>query len=259
MKKLFAVFALIIPALVLGATTWTTDTTIPGNVVRSSKASHTTGTEGAPPNPAKAAETITLLNVAAGNTLVITGAGPGYAATDSITFHAHATYNTGAYFAVAGNDAADATNLVAAINRSKLKVTASAVGAAVTITALEYGAAYNGVALGYTGLAGVWTCSGACALAGGVSFSGLNLTGVEGFVVHMQTSGAAMTAGGKAKAYLYNPHLARYAPAPSLDLTVAAEVYQSFTGPAVAPHGWIAYVPVGTGQPGDLFIDGKLR
>jgi hypothetical protein len=252
MKKFFAALALI-PSLALAASTWTIDTSLGDARVYISKVVTTTGSESAPPNPAKAGEGVTLANVADGNTFVVTGAGK------TTTLTASSAFNTDVYFDISGNDDADATNLAAAINRAGLAVSAAAVAAKVTVTARDFGAESNAIALNYTGLGGVWTCDNACLLVGGVGYSGLDLFGLKGFAIHAQTAGgAAMTAGGKLKAYIYNPFLGRYAETPDLDLTVAALPYQGFTGFTVpADWGYIAYVPSGTGQAGSIFLVGR--
>lgn len=253
MKTLTAALVLLLAAPTIADSTWTVDTSLGSDLVRVSKLVTTTGTEAAPPNPAKAAEGITLASVAAGDTLVITGAGA------QTTFTASATENADYFFDVSGNDDADATNLAAAINRAGLSVSAAAVAATVTVTARDVGASANGIALNYTGVAGVWTCVNACVTIGGVGFSGLDLYGLKGFAVHAQTTGgAAMTAGGKLLAYIFNPFLGRYAPAPDLDITVGANAYQAFSGfEVVADWSYIAYVPSGTGQASSIFIVGR--
>lgn len=76
---------------------------------------------------------------------------------------------------------------------------------------------------------------------------GLDLQGVKGYAVFVEGS-AAMTAGGKLLAHLYNPITSRWTPAPDLDITVAAVQYQGFAGFAVtSDFSRVAYVPSGVG------------
>lgn len=88
---------------------------------------------------------------------------------------------------------------------------------------------------------------------------GLSLLGLQGFSIHAEAA-AAMTAGGKLLAYVYNPVTGRWNPAPEMDLVVANLQYQFFTGWSVAADvGRIAYVPSGVGQAVTVYIVGSPR
>lgn len=101
---------------------------------------------------------------------------------------------------------------------------------------------------------GVATCTTGTEAAPTGTTAGIDLTGSKGFVVYAEAA-AAMTAGGKLVAYLYNPVTARWTPAPDLDLTVAAIQYQAFAGfTTTSDFARIAYVPSGVGQAVTVYI-----
>lgn len=90
--------------------------------------------------------------------------------------------------------------------------------------------------------------------------SGLDMSGIQGFTVHVKTSGSNMTAGGVLQAYLLNPidgTWNRVADG-SMDLTVSAAASQAFAGFRVQPstHGRIAYLPSGVGLAVTIDING---
>lgn len=240
-----AALALALALPVSAATTWSIDTSQPGDLIRVSKVLETTGTGDAPANPAKATGTFTLNTCVAGETAIV----------GTQVFTAHATRNDAAYFKVGANDDATAANLAAAILRYSrtLGVSASAALTVVTVTRLEYGA--SSLALTETG-DGI-TAAG---LSGGVDVVGLNLVGLKGYVVQIEASGGNMTAGGKLLAYVLNPVTMKWARAPGLDETVsalAAEVYRGWT--VVADWSHVAYVPSGIGRSSTTYLVGRKK
>lgn len=247
MTKLFAALALalVLPLSTFAASTWTTDTSQDTSKVRVVKVACTTGSESAPANPVKASQTITLATTVAGNTVTI----------DGYTFTAHATQNGGRFFQVLGTDALTAPNLVDAINRvTGMRVVATNVGAIVTVTARDYGTAYNSIAL--TKVGGITL--GAATLASGTEAVGLALLDLKAVSITAEAA-AAMTAGGLLKVYLLNPITSRWASAPGLDIAVSALQYESYPGFEV-PGDWsrIALVPSGVGQAVDIYLTGRL-
>lgn len=240
-----AALALALALPVSAATTWSIDTSQPGDLVRVSKVLETTGTGDAPANPAKATGTFTLNTCVAGDTAIV----------GTQVFTAHAARNDAAYFQVGANDDATAANLAAAILRYSrtLGVSASAALTVVTVTRLEYGA--SSLALTETG-DGI-TAAG---LSGGVDVAGLNLHGLKGFDVFIEASGGAMTAGGKLLAYALNPVTMKWARLPAQDITVSALTAESYDAFAV-PVDWnyVAFVPSGIGRSSTTYLIGRKK
>jgi hypothetical protein len=244
-----AIAALFLPVASSATTTWSIDTSQPGDLVRVAKVVEDTGTGSAPADPVKASGTFTLNTCVAGNTASVAG----------VAFTAHASLDTGKYFKVGANDAATATNLAAAISRywKDLRVTAAAADVVVTVTAMDYGTAGNAITLAETG-DGI-TKSGNT-LANGVNLVGLDLYGLKGFGVTVEATGGAMTAGGKLLAYLLNPVSGKWSRAPGLDIVVTAltaESYQGFN--VLSDWSRIAFVPSGIGRASSTYLVGRTK
>lgn len=92
---------------------------------------------------------------------------------------------------------------------------------------------------------------------------GLDLSGIgskNGFTVVYESTGSVFTSGAL-QAYLYCANAASgsglWARAPGMDLTVQALSSQAFVGTSIiVPIGRIAFVPVGTAQPGIVWVLG---
>jgi hypothetical protein len=243
-------------------TTWTVPSGVAKDVFRASLATCTSGDESAPSNPAKASASVAAAGgITEGDTLVLGG----------VTYTAHASLNTGYNFSIAGNEAADATNLAAAINRHTTTLengsaghgcTASANTTTVTITYHDYGTAGNAVTITETGSSMTITTTGTGTLGGGVALPedanvGLDLFNISGFIVYAEAAGA-MNAGAFIKAYLYNPYTLRWSPCPDLNITTTAIQYESYAGSeVVGDAGRIAFLPYGLGRAVNIYVVGQ--
>lgn len=95
--------------------------------------------------------------------------------------------------------------------------------------------------------------------------SGLDLSGLKGFVVTVVLNGASpLDAGGTftagtLQAYVYTLGAQRWARAPDLDLTISAgnSAQTSYGFNVVADMGRVAFVPSSLGQPTSVHITGR--
>jgi hypothetical protein len=90
--------------------------------------------------------------------------------------------------------------------------------------------------------------------------TGLDLRGLEGFAVHIESSdgSTALTAGAKLLAYVQNPANKRWGPCPDLDLVAAGGSWrQSFPGFLISSGaGRLMYVPSGFAAAVFIYING---
>jgi hypothetical protein len=204
---------------------------------RSAKAVCSSGSENAPTDPAKATATITFTTGIAGDTVTVGG----------LTFTCVASGATGQQWNVGGSDTANALACATVLNvySDQTKVTASAAVAVVTLTANDYGAAWNTIPLSKTGDAVAVSHD---ALHGGVDIVGALLTDVGGFVVMAEAASGATITGGTLYCYILNGLSMVYARVPDLDLFPGATTLRSYGFPGsqvVVPRSRIVYVPQG--------------